>query len=90
MSGLTPGIISEVITERGNQDKKFGIQKHSPADWLMILGEEYGEACKAALEEKFKFQKRSDSYAGYRAELIQCAAVAIAAVECLDNCGDCL
>jgi len=71
----------DVEVERMRQDAIWGIQNHCPADWLMILGEEVGEANKAAVEHKF----RKVSLADYRKELIQVAAVAIAAVECLDR-----
>jgi len=37
--------------ERFAQERKWGAQHHSLAEWLVILGEEYGEACKAALDE---------------------------------------
>jgi hypothetical protein len=38
-----------VIAERERQDRKWGVQIHPPAIWLVILGEEVGEACKATL-----------------------------------------
>jgi len=49
----------------------------------MILGEEVGEANKAALETHFKYEGNNPD--DYRKELIQIAAVAIAAVECYDR-----
>ena len=87
-------ICLEVIAERKQQDLKFGEQNHCPKTWLMILGEEVGEANKAVLEagtfekgrlvsldpEKLKLGKGC-----YREELIQIAAVAVAMVECLDK-----
>lgn len=74
-------IFLEIATERHNQDAKFGEQNHSPAKWLMILGEEVGEVNKAALEAEFQHKDLSE----YRNELIQVAAVAIAMIECLDR-----
>ncbi len=47
----------------------------------MILGEEVGEANKAALEAKFG----SKTLAEYREELVQVAAVAVAMIQCLDR-----
>ncbi len=69
-------IFSEIELERKTQNAKWGIQNHAPSKWLDILGEEYGEACKAILEKKS---------AEYRAELIQMIAVGVAMVECFDR-----
>jgi NTP pyrophosphatase (non-canonical NTP hydrolase) len=69
-------IYKEIKQERKSQNKKWGEQNHKPEKWLAILGEEYGEACKSAIE----FDKSS-----YRKELIQVAAVAVAAIENLDR-----
>ena len=77
----TRSVLNEVDEERRKQDKKWGEQNHSPADWLMILGEEFGEAAKAALEAKFG----QGSLRQYRNELIQVAAVAVAMIECFDR-----
>lgn len=74
-------VLNEVNAERDRQDRKWGEQNHSPAHWLMILGEEVGEANKAALEAHFKGKDLSE----YRAELIQVAAVAVSMIECLDR-----
>lgn len=68
--------MAEVLNERKLQDKKWGEQNHHPYKWLSILGEEVGESCKAVLE---------DSPLQYREEMIQVAAVAIAAIESLDR-----
>jgi len=78
----TKAILLEVEIERRNQDDKWGEQNHNPADWLMILGEEFGEASKAALEAKFI---HNDNGIRYRKELIQVAAVVVAMVEALDR-----
>jgi hypothetical protein len=68
-------VLAEVIAERDRQDRLWGIQDHKPGKWLAILGEEFGESCRAVLEMNPK----------YREELIQVAAVAIAAVESFDR-----
>jgi len=47
--------------------------------WLLILGEEYGEACQAILDHS-QLEPWS-----YRYELVQCAAVALAAIEAFDR-----
>ncbi len=69
-------ILDDIQAERDHQEKKWGEQNHHPNKWLVILGEEYGEACSAALQE---------SELGYRTELIHVAAVAIAAIESLER-----
>lgn len=77
----TKGILDEVFEERLNQDLEWGVQNHSATDWLVILAEEFGEVAKEACEIRFN---RIDP-ANYRAELIQVAAVAVAAIEALDR-----
>lgn len=44
-------VLLAVADERHRQNLKWGPQSHSSADWLAILGEEYGEACKAHNEQ---------------------------------------
>lgn len=87
-------VLKQISDERTRQDEKFGEQRmHSPAEWLMILGEEVGEANQAALEAHFWNHKginlkpldRLSRLEKYRKELIQVAAVAVAAIETLDN-----
>ena len=65
--------LTGVERERMAQDRKWGQQNHNPFIWLAILGEEVGEANKAALEGN------GDEYLD---ELNQVAAVAVAAIEC--------
>ena len=61
-----------VAQERGRQDAKWGEQNHYPDRWLVILGEEFGEACKAHLECDAR---------GVTKEIIQVAAVCKAMYE---------
>lgn len=82
-----------VAEERRRQEKKWGEQNHDPFLYLTILGEEYGEACEAALRSRFPGKVdeadrelvmatiRND----LRMELVQVAAVAVAMLECLDR-----
>ena len=42
--------VNQVKVERRKQNAKFGAQHHTIPEWLMILGEEYGEACQAAVD----------------------------------------
>lgn len=89
----TRDVVAEVYAERRRQDARWGTQDHVPRVWLMILGEEVGEANQAALEHHFaQFDKRAATrgprdLAEYRAELVQVAAVAVSMIECLDRQG---
>ena len=74
-------ILQEVRKERARQDEKWGEQNHEPFAWMTILGEEYGEACRGTLENRFG----KGPLEAYRTELIHTAAVAVAAVECFDR-----
>ena len=48
----TTRILTDIIDERERQEAKWGTRYDVPvSDWLVILGEEFGEACRAALEE---------------------------------------
>lgn len=68
--------VLDVLAERQRQQAKWGTQYHDPAGWLPILVEEVGEVGKAI------FEKSTEEY---RKELIQVAAVAVAAVEEFDR-----
>ena len=76
MNHETMKVLGEVSYERTLQDEKWGAnRKLDPRTWITIMGEEFGEVCRADLE------KDSNNY---RKELIQVAAVAVAAVEAFD------
>lgn len=85
--GQPSDVYFEVAQERNRQDEKWGEQNHHPVEWLAILGEEFGEACKAACEANFAGYEHTGDYSQYRSELIQIAAVAIAAIESFDALG---
>ncbi len=52
-------VMSDVEHERFRQEAKWGERKNVPiAEWLVILGEEYGEACQAALREVMYLDER--------------------------------
>lgn len=75
-------ILYEVEAERERQDFKWGgvpgVERRDDHTYAAVLGEEFGECCKAWLERE---------PGALRAELIQVAAVAIAWIEELDNGG---
>lgn len=49
-------VLNEVLIERERQDAKWGKNRtHTPLEWLMILGEEVGEANRAALQSHFNY-----------------------------------
>lgn len=68
--------LPSVLAERQRQDAKWGEQNHPPGTWLVILMEEVGEASQAVLEMDWN---------SYREEMVQVAAVALAAVESCDR-----
>lgn len=72
-------VLQEVLKERLRQVKQWGRQRHPEGDWALILGEEYGEACQSALQQK------PGDHRDLRGELIQVAAVAVAWIEDLDT-----
>lgn len=80
IQGIGPTLLA-VEHEREKQIRKWGVQEHDPQMWLAILGEEYGEVSKEIAEMHVKVFNTS----AYRKELLQTAAVALAAVQCLDN-----
>jgi NTP pyrophosphatase (non-canonical NTP hydrolase) len=75
-------ILCEISAERDRQDVKWGgvpgLERWDDHTYAAVLGEEFGECCKAWLER---------DAAALREELVQTAAVAIAWVEELDNGG---
>jgi hypothetical protein len=75
-------IVLELGIERHRQDAKWGgvpgVDRRDDHTYAAVLGEEFGEVCKAWLER---------DTAALRVELIQTAAVAIAWIEELDNGG---
>jgi NTP pyrophosphatase (non-canonical NTP hydrolase) len=81
--------IGDVMRERDHQDAKWGEQQHDPVYWVGILAEELGEVAKEAIEivpmSARGIRPRDESLARLRAELVQLAAVAVAAIEYLDR-----
>ena len=75
--------IRDVYGERLSQDHKWGVQDRAPSVWLAILTEEVGEVARHIIDAIN--QERPIEREGYRMELVQVAAVAVAAVECLDR-----
>ena len=74
-------VLGDLMNERDRQDAKWGEQNHDDMIWTAILGEEFGEACQAALHDRF-----GGSHAGtLRDELVHVAAVTVQWIECIDR-----
>ena len=69
-------IMRDIAAERQRQDAKWGEQNHSDAVWSAILGEKYGEVCKALLDEPEENLIK---------ELTQVAAVAVSWLEAIER-----
>lgn len=65
--------LQDIMEERSRQDRKWGLQNHHDLYWLAILMEEVGEAAKSIIEKKQQDAEK---------ELVQCAAVLVAWLEC--------
>ena len=82
-------IYGEIQAERERQDVRWGEQDHHPVYWTGILAEELGEVAQAAIELNGRCARTmddaEDALRGLRLELVQLAAVAVAALECLDR-----
>lgn len=78
--------MTDVLDERARQDLKWGTQNHPPHGWMVILMEEVGEAAQEVLEAAAG-RDEVEALGKYRGEMVQVAAVALAAIECFDrNC----
>ena len=69
-------IAEEIRAEREAQIRKWGEQAVSPEKFCVILGEEFGEVCKALLDRDM---------VNYRYELIQTAAVCVKMIQAYDR-----
>ncbi len=83
----TSDILTEVLLERLFQDHKWDSKRgwprnDPPMKWLSVLAEEFGEY---AMDVNDRVYESGDYYANMRNELLQCAAVCVAAVEDLDR-----
>ncbi len=80
----TEDILEEVRQERINQDEVFGMmpRRDTPSGWLAVLAEEFGEYARDVNDKRFENGEYRDNM---RNELVQVAAVAVAAIEDLDE-----
>ena len=70
-----------ILLESENQIRKWGIQDHTPAEWLMFLTEEHGELAEAIAEWQF----RDGNPVNVIKEAIQVATLALKIAEMIDN-----
>ncbi len=80
-------IFGHIAAERLRQNEKWGEQNWKPSEWLSILGEEYGEVCRAVYEMELNPPEKRDPkwWLNYREELVHVAAVAVQMLECFDR-----
>lgn len=76
-------IIEKVLEERMRQDEKWGESNHSASVWGMIIGEEYGEMCKAINE--LGFSPIPEIEERIYKEAIQTMASCMAMLECMER-----
>ena len=76
-------IIEKVLEERTRQDEKWGKEDHTAQTWGMIIGEEYGEMCKAINEYGFNPTRRTEDE--IYTEAIQTMASCMAMLECIER-----
>ena len=81
----TVNVLREVMGERQTQRAKWGEQNCSDFEWVSIMVEEVGEACKEANDLNFIAIDDATALPRLRAELLQVAAVAVAWVEAIDR-----
>lgn len=79
----TDYFLQKIQDERKRQDEKWGEQNHHPLMWFSIMGEEYGEMCKAFNE--YTFDSDCNHLEDMQREAIQVAAVCVAMLECIDR-----
>lgn len=72
-------VLADIVSERERQDEKWGTQEHTAPVWVSIIGEEYGETCKAVNEFMFNATKANEQEI-YN-EAIQTAASCVALCE---------
>ena len=74
-------VLKAIEKERDRQDTKWGVQDHTDEWWLAILMEEVGELAEAILHAEFGGNKDKNIHK----EAVQCAAVCIAMLECINR-----
>lgn len=81
--GAQKKIIEKVLDERKRQDEKWGVQDNTAPEWATIIGEEYGEMCKAINEFGFNPTRKTEDE--IYTEAIQTMASCMAMLECIER-----
>lgn len=81
--GAQKKIIEKVLEERQRQDEKWWITDHPDPTWGMIIGEEYGEMCKAINEFMFNPSRKTED--DIYKEAIQIMASCMAMLERIER-----
>ena len=76
-------VLMEIAAERRRQDAKWGTQNHGAFEWATILGEEFGEACEAALNSSRALEPPEELKNALITKLTHVAAVAVAWIEAI-------
>lgn len=74
---VTADELTAVFGELERRKDKFGAQHLTLFDWASILGEEYGEACRAVNDAHFFARDKTAALDDVHRELIHVAAVAL-------------
>lgn len=69
-------VLRAIEEERERQEEKWGQQHHSSAEWLVILQEEIGEACKEIIQDPLAIDTITPIKA-LTEELVQATAVLV-------------
>jgi hypothetical protein len=72
-----PYLIEKMRAENVRQLDKWGVQTRTPAEWILYLGEEYGELCQAVSEAEY----RGGPWSAVLKEAIQTATLALKIAE---------
>ena len=87
--GATKEVVELILEERRRQVEQWGEHDNNhPYEWMSILGEEFGELCRAVNETCFQNPKEPEFGGNDNiiSEAVQVATVAIAIIEaCLDQ-----
>jgi NTP pyrophosphatase (non-canonical NTP hydrolase) len=86
-------ILQSIKDERARQIAKWGDNSEtlSPLEYLPILGEEYGEVCRAVHDAYFAerypdvIDANPGDYEHAKKELVHVAAVCVAMIQCIEH-----
>ncbi len=78
--------VCDILTRRIDQKVKWGkIDSHHPVIWVGILSKQLGQVADSALDIEFSANNPSEFKMQLRHQLVDVAAVALAAIEQIDR-----